>query len=54
MYERMLDKKEVPTLDDMAKYCGNNKELFTLLNQCLSKNYKTIQKISFPYGNNYG
>lgn len=54
MYERMLNKQEKPTIDDMAAYCGENAERFTLLNKWLSKTYETVQKITFPYGNKYG
>lgn len=31
MYERMLNKQEVPTMTDMVAFCGENAELFTLL-----------------------
>lgn len=54
MYERMLNKQEVPTVDEMTAYCGENAELFTLLNEWLSKSYETAQKVTFPYGNSYG
>ncbi|MBD5141506.1 MAG: DUF3788 domain-containing protein [Ruminococcus sp.] len=54
MYERMLDKKVVPTIPEMTAYCGENAELFTLLNNWLSETYGTVQEVVFPYGNNYG
>lgn len=54
MYERMLNKQEMPTVEDMTAYCGENAEQFTMLNEWLVKTYETEQKISFPYGNNYG
>lgn len=54
MYERMLNKKEVPTMTDLTAYCGAAAEWFTLLNGWLTETYKTEQKIVFPYGNNYG
>lgn len=54
MYERMLNKKVVPTLEEMAEYCGTNAELFTELNKWLSETFGTEQKLSFPYGNKYG
>ena len=54
MYERMLNKQEVPTPADMASYCGETAELFTQLNGWLSENFETAQKITFPYGNQYG
>lgn len=54
MYERMLDKQVVPTFEEMAMYCGENKELFILLNDSLTQTYETEQKIVFPYGHRYG
>lgn len=54
MYERMLDKQCVPTVEELTIYCGENAELFTELNQWLTQQYATVQKIVFPYGNNYG
>lgn len=54
MYERMLDKQNMPTFDDMAAYCGKGKELFIRINKWLSDSYNTTQEISFPYGNSYG
>lgn len=54
MYERMLNKQEVPTIEDMTEYCGTNAEYFTLINEWMSKSYNTEQKATFPYGNNYG
>lgn len=33
MYDRMLNKKEVPTIEEMTAYCGENAELFSLLNE---------------------
>lgn len=54
MYERMLNKKEVPAAADMASYCGETAKWFTLLNEWLSENFNTVQEITFPYGNKYG
>lgn len=54
MYERMLNKKILPTIAEMAEYCGKNAELFTLLHAWLSSQYATVQEIVFPYGNHYG
>lgn len=54
MYERMLEKQIEPTIEEMTVYCGDNSELFTMLNEWLSKKYGTNQKIVFPYGNHYG
>lgn len=54
MYERMLDKQNKPTIEEMTSYCGENAELFTLLNKLLLNTYDTAAKAVFPYGNNYG
>lgn len=54
MYERMLNKSEVPTMDTMTAYCGGTAALFTALNEWLSTEYGTAQRIVFPYGNSYG
>ncbi len=54
MYERMLDKKKEPTIDEMNAYCGECAEQFRSLNTWLSEEHGTEQKIVFPYGNSYG
>ena len=54
MYERMLNKQEKPSLEDMTAYCGENAGLFTQFNEWLSKTYDTDREITFPYGNQYG
>lgn len=54
MYERMLNKQETPTIEEMTNLCGENSERFALLNEWLSSSFNTEQKVVFPYGNNYG
>ncbi|MGN0395508.1 MAG: DUF3788 family protein [Coprococcus sp.] len=54
MYERMLNKQEVPTREDMSAFCGDMADDFMNLNIWLSENGETNQKLTFPYGNNYG
>lgn len=54
MYERMLNKQEVPTRNDMNVFCGDMAEAFMNLNIWLSEKGETNQKLTFPYGNNYG
>lgn len=54
MYERMLNKSDVPTVDTMTAYCGGPAALFTKLNEWLSAEYDTEQTTVFPYGNSYG
>ena len=54
MYERMLNKQETPTIEEMIKFCGENSERFSLLNEWLTSAFNTEQKVVFPYGNKYG
>ncbi len=54
MYERMLDKQTTPTVAELTAHCGENAELFTLLNQWISDTCGTVQKLTFPYGSKYG
>lgn len=54
MYERMLNKQEKPTIEEMTAYCGENAERFTRLNEWLTSNFGTVQTVVFPYGNHYG
>ncbi|WP_394922001.1 DUF3788 domain-containing protein [uncultured Robinsoniella sp.] len=54
MYERLLNKQEMPTITEMTAYCGKNAALFRNLNEWLSDTYDTKQKITFPYGKHYG
>lgn len=54
MYERMLDKRSTPTIEEMTGFCGENSERFSLLNEWLTSSCNTEQKIVFPYGNKYG
>ncbi len=54
MYERMLNKKEKPTVEEMTSYCDGNGERFSRLNRWLSETWRTVQQVTFPYGNQYG
>lgn len=54
MYERMLNKKEKPTIEEMEKYCGECENLLSGLNEWLTITYNTESKQVFPYGNSYG
>ncbi|MDC0700696.1 DUF3788 domain-containing protein [Clostridium sp. D33t1_170424_F3] len=54
MYERMLDKQTVPTVEEMTAYCGEVGPLFTLLNEWLAQTCDTVSSVVFPYGNRYG
>ena len=54
MYERMLNKSETPTIENMTAYCRETARLFSELNEWISHEYGTTQAIVFPYGNSYG
>lgn len=54
MYERMLDKRTMPTIEEMTEYCGENAELFSELNEFMATTFETEQKVVFPYGKKYG
>lgn len=54
MFERMLDKLAKPTIEEMAVFCGENAERFSLLNEWLASVFHTDERIVFPYGNHYG
>lgn len=54
MYERMLNKKAEPTIEEMTAFCGENAGRFSLLNQWLTNTFATEQRVVFPYGNRYG
>ena len=54
MYERMLNKQVMPSIEEMTDYCGKNAELFSMLNEWMVTTFDTEQKVVFPYGNNYG
>lgn len=54
MYDRMLDKRFPPGIEDMIAYCGASSNLFKELNEYLVKELETQTIIRFPYGNHYG
>ncbi len=54
MFERMLQKENQPSADELALYCGQNCERFRALNDILSEKFNTMQEIRFPYGKKYG
>ena len=54
MYEKMLNKQEVPSMEDLIAYCGANGALFQELNSYLTEEWNTQTLIRFPYGNSYG
>ncbi len=48
MYERMLNKQETPNIEEMTKFCGENAEKFSLLNEWLASSFDTEKKLFFP------
>lgn len=54
MFERMLNKDEKPTIEQMISYCGEKGKDFSKLNEWLADKGETEQQFSFPYGNHYG
>ena len=54
MYERMLNRQAVPTVEEMTAYCSENAERFSMINDWLTTMFHTDQKVVFPYGNKYG
>lgn len=54
MYERMLNKQEMPSMEEMKEFCGENSERFSLLNEWMADTFQTEKEVVFPYGNSYG
>jgi len=54
MYERMLNKQEVPTFDDLLRYSGPVGPFWLTLDDRLTQTYKAAREIRFPYGKDYG
>ena len=54
MFDRMLDKNSIPTIEEMNTYCGVNGNLFKEINHYLVEQLGTQTEIRFPYGNTYG
>ena len=54
MYERMLNKQEIPLFDDLIRYSGQSAELWLSLENYLKDEFNASRQIRFPYGNKYG
>ena len=54
MYERMLDKQDVPTFDDLIAHTGECGRLWLQLDQRMAEKYNAAKLIRFPYGKDYG
>ena len=55
MYERLLDKTNEPTFDEVRQYLGEDgfKHLL-LLEEYLKSHYDLSKQMRFPFGNSYG
>jgi hypothetical protein len=52
---RMLDKKTIPTEDEINEYIGiKSVEYILLLKNCLEKSMEINTELKFSFGNNYG
>jgi len=54
MHERMLDKQNEPSFEDMLAFCGESAALWQALDQWISDTFQTDRLVRFPYGNDYG
>ncbi|MCL2563660.1 MAG: DUF3788 domain-containing protein [Oscillospiraceae bacterium] len=54
MYERMLNKQEVPTFDDLIRCSGASGDLWLALDEHMTTAYNAAKQIRFPYGKDYG
>jgi hypothetical protein len=55
MYERILDKKNIPTAKFIKKYMGEEAvENSELLKKALKKVFEINVELKYPFGNNYG
>jgi len=54
MYERMLNKQEQPTFEDLINHCDEMGSLWLELDERLVSEFAVEKLIRFPYGNEYG
>lgn len=55
MYERLLDKKNEPTDEQVKAYLGNKSYLHLLsLEKYLKTHYHLVREMRFPFGSSYG
>lgn len=54
MYERMLDKQTMPSIEEFIETCGKRKQYFIQIDQFLIDELKLKKNLRFPYGNQYG
>ena len=54
MYERMLNKREVPSFEDLIRHSGDSGGLWIAFENYLAEAFGAVRLIRFPYGNTYG
>ncbi len=55
MYERLLDKKNEPSIEQISEYLGSeNYNLLLTLETYLQSQYDLKKELRFPFGNSYG
>ena len=54
MYERMLNKIQTPTFDNLIAYSGDSGPLWLALESYLESEFNISKQIRFPYGKDYG
>ena len=54
MYERMLNKHEVPAFEDLINYCGRSGKYWIDFENYLASEFEAERLIRFPYGKKYG
>jgi hypothetical protein len=54
MYERLLDKNNKPTSEQVKEYLGAGFERLVSLENELQRRYDFSKDMRFPYGNSYG
>ena len=54
MHERMLNKQQTPTFEDMLNYSGESAVLWRALDAYMKEELGAAALIRFPYGKDYG
>ncbi len=54
MFERMLDRRNEPTVEAFISYCGSRGGLLADLDTFLTNEMMLERTLRFPYGNRYG
>lgn len=55
MYSRMLNKNELPSIEDIKNFVGlENYQRLSLIDKQLNSKYEITKELKFPFGNSYG